>query len=445
MPSPISHPAPGAAVLLNEILFLPAETQAQFVEFKNVGADTSLTGLRLVNEKKEIYTLPNIPGSFAHNAILLVLFDGGNGVQATTVHADRKEFLNRTSGFLELQDADGMLLDRVAWGTEPRAVRISYGGVEEEASAGLSIGRVPDSTRRRNPNLDYLNWVSYRDQEVTPGAANPYPRVQVLLPISGAFFPASEPVALSWYPVPGAVEYKVQIASDESFQSLATEQSVKTPYFSASLKASDYFWRLNAPFKKVVLFDEIESAHKNVLKLLITIANGKPLKLSDGKKTSFENTLIFLTSNIAHEKIQYLLTEAHGEGEGEGEGMGFRDRRKKSGPAVLSAVQQEALDQKIYRAASRQVARVFPTALMSRLRDNIVVFRPLSLGTREKIVQGKLLDIQKMFMGIPVPGRSVMEWHLSISSSSKNLLRTCYLGCVISATQKSPQPRSKGF
>lgn len=182
-------------------------------------------------------------------------------------------------------------------------------------------------------------------------------------------------------------------------------------YWAEHKKISDDFRKLHAPFKKVLLFDEFDSAHKSLQKLIVTIANGRPIKLSDGKKTSFENTLIFLTSNIAHEKIRDLFSEAHGDGER----VGFRERSTEKGSAVLSKEDQEKLDTKIYRAASREVAKIFSDALMSRLRDNILVFRPLSLDIREKIVGGKLLDIQKMFAGIPVLDRSVMDWHLFIS------------------------------
>lgn len=218
--------APLLAVL-NEVRFFSAAGSADFVELKGV-ADGSLKGFALKNEKGERYDLPD--AALKKDEYLLISLDGKN-----------QAFLSDVSGSLTLLDASGKLVDEVVWGSRAGAVRISYGGVEEGASAGISIGRIPGAVRKNS-----LEWVSFSGEEVTPGKANPYPRVQVLLPIEGAVFPASEEMLFSWYPVAGATEYQVEVSKSESFDALAAKGTVKTPEFKARLPEGDYFWRVKA-------------------------------------------------------------------------------------------------------------------------------------------------------------------------------------------------------
>ncbi|MDE6289388.1 MAG: AAA family ATPase [Ureaplasma sp.] len=53
----------------------------------------------------------------------------------------------------------------------------------------------------------------------------------------------------------------------------------------------------------VVLFDEIEKAHSDVLNILLQILDEGQLKDSQGKMINFKNTIIILTSNIGAEEI----------------------------------------------------------------------------------------------------------------------------------------------
>ncbi|BAP39675.1 ATP-dependent Clp protease ATP-binding subunit [Metamycoplasma canadense] len=53
----------------------------------------------------------------------------------------------------------------------------------------------------------------------------------------------------------------------------------------------------------IVLFDEIEKAHSDVLNILLQILDEGFLTNSKGRKISFKNTIIIMTSNIASEQI----------------------------------------------------------------------------------------------------------------------------------------------
>jgi len=58
----------------------------------------------------------------------------------------------------------------------------------------------------------------------------------------------------------------------------------------------------NNPFS-VILFDEIEKAHKDVFNLLLQILDEGHLTDSFGRKVNFTNTLIILTSNVGAKKV----------------------------------------------------------------------------------------------------------------------------------------------
>ncbi len=243
--APVPSREPGGQAVLNEVLFSSAQDQFQFVELKGTAGDGSVEGWKLSNEKGETFPLPPTTPRIGPGEFLLVVFDGENRVEGRTVRADRREFLNRVSGSVELVDGGGRSLDRVAWGVgQAGGVNLGRGGVHEDLVAGTSLGRHPRSVKAG----DFLEWLTFQGKEMTPGTQNPNPRVEVLLPIDGAFFPRPS-IELSWYPVAGAGSYRVQIAADAEFSRVVEDRVVQTPSFATpALAAGDYLWRVQAVF-----------------------------------------------------------------------------------------------------------------------------------------------------------------------------------------------------
>jgi len=233
--NPLNNNSPAAdRALLNEVLFLPASDAAAFVEIKSSGGRVSLAGLSLVNERGESYSLPEGLNELPSDQFLLILFDGTNLVEDKTLHTDLSGFLNPDSGFIELRAADGSLLDRAAWGPgQPAAVKLSRGGVISELEPGTTIGRFPRSVRP-----DPLEWTVFSPAQATPG-------VEVMIPLDGARI-SQTTFDLSWYPVPGAAQYHVQVSSDETFSALIVDETVSTGSLTVNLQPGKYFWRVQA-------------------------------------------------------------------------------------------------------------------------------------------------------------------------------------------------------
>jgi ATP-dependent Clp protease ATP-binding subunit ClpC len=115
---------------------------------------------------------------------------------------------------------------------------------------------------------------------------------------------------------------------------------------------------------RVILFDEIEKAHRDVFNLLLQILEEGELKDSLGHTVNFRNTVIIMTSNAGGREIS-------------------RDSRLGFGPGGggLSPAEIEA-------AALAEMRGIFSPEFINRL-DEVVVFQPLN---REEV--GAVLDLQ---------------------------------------------------
>lgn len=120
----------------------------------------------------------------------------------------------------------------------------------------------------------------------------------------------------------------------------------------------------------VVLFDEIEKAHPDVLQLLLQILEDGQLTDSKGRHVNFSNTIVILTSNLGAEAMQKEAS------------LGFIARTKDDNES-LDMVHEEN-----EAAAKSALSDLMRPELINRF-DSIVVFRAL---TRREV--RKIFDIQ---------------------------------------------------
>ncbi len=110
----------------------------------------------------------------------------------------------------------------------------------------------------------------------------------------------------------------------------------------------------------IVLFDEIEKAHKDVFNILLQILDDGRITDSQGRTVDFKNTIIIMTSNLGSEHIL----------DGNGEAKVFEELRKTFKPEFLNRIDEivvfNALDQKvIYEILDKIIAD-----LENRLKNN---------------------------------------------------------------------------
>jgi ATP-dependent Clp protease ATP-binding subunit ClpC len=120
----------------------------------------------------------------------------------------------------------------------------------------------------------------------------------------------------------------------------------------------------------VILFDEVEKAHPDVMHLLLQILEEGKVTDSLGRKIDFRNTIIIMTSNVGAELIKKQTT------------LGF------GAPSATETAGYEAMREKILEESKR----VFKPEFINRL-DDLIVFHTLSKPDLVKIVD---LEVDKV-------------------------------------------------
>jgi ATP-dependent Clp protease ATP-binding subunit ClpC len=127
----------------------------------------------------------------------------------------------------------------------------------------------------------------------------------------------------------------------------------------------------NNPFS-VVLFDEIEKAHKDVFNILLQILDEGHLTDSFGRKINFTNTIIIMTSNVGAKRVSEL-----------GGGVGFK--------TSSSEIQQYEVRKTMIQKALKQQ---FNPEFLNRI-DDVILFNSLNDETLKKIISIEINNLNK--------------------------------------------------
>lgn len=128
----------------------------------------------------------------------------------------------------------------------------------------------------------------------------------------------------------------------------------------------------------VLLLDEIEKAHPDIVQILLQVMDSAKLTDNDGRKADFRNIVLIMTSNL---------------GVGEGSSIGF-DKE-------VSAFKEEAIE------------RFFAPEFINRL-DNIIRFKPLTQTSMLRVVDKFLSEISDKLAAKGV--------HIEVSQKAKEML-----------------------
>ncbi|MBX3750916.1 MAG: ATP-dependent Clp protease ATP-binding subunit [Opitutaceae bacterium] len=140
----------------------------------------------------------------------------------------------------------------------------------------------------------------------------------------------------------------------------------------------------------VVLFDEVEKAHPDVIQILLQILEDGRLTDSLGRSVDFRNTIIIMTSNVGAQLLQRQTS------------MGFA-------AAAATFNDAETMREKVLEEAKR----VFKPEFLNRISD-IIFFRPLD---RNDLI--KIIDIELVKFAQRLAARKIV---LEFTPASKALL-----------------------
>jgi len=120
----------------------------------------------------------------------------------------------------------------------------------------------------------------------------------------------------------------------------------------------------------VILLDEIEKAHPEVFNLLLQVLDDGQLTDSHGRKISFKNSIIIMTSNTGSRKLKEF-----------GAGVGFSTKSREG---------QKSSDEK--DVIERELKKTFAPEFLNRI-DDTITFNSLEREDIEKII---MVEIDKL-------------------------------------------------
>jgi ATP-dependent Clp protease ATP-binding subunit ClpC len=126
----------------------------------------------------------------------------------------------------------------------------------------------------------------------------------------------------------------------------------------------------------LLLFDEIEKAHPDVFNIMLQMLDDGVVTDSKGRKVSFKNTLIVMTSNVGAKGIEKTI-------EGGG-GFGFD---------TSADSEEETTYDNLKKVLSESLKTTFRPEFINRL-DDTIVFRPL---TRDEVKEIAELELKKVY------------------------------------------------
>lgn len=157
----------------------------------------------------------------------------------------------------------------------------------------------------------------------------------------------------------------------------------------------------------VVLFDEIEKAHPDVFNILLQVLDDGHITDSKGRKVSFKNTILIMTSNAGAQRII------------DPKNLGFG----------AGATQKQNYD-KMKSGVMEEVKKIFKPEFINRI-DEIMVFHPLNNQDMKQIItllSGNLTKRCKEQMGIkltisPALKQYIVEKHADLKMGARPLKR----------------------
>ncbi|MEX1258043.1 MAG: hypothetical protein WEG36_10525 [Gemmatimonadota bacterium] len=216
-----------------------------------MNSGTAAVGLDGATLSTDAGAVVNLPQSITlePGALLVVSFDDQSGSGDGVMHVPAADFPAGESGAVRLDLPDGVA-DAVVWGQPDLAsVDLCRGGRCSPPAPGSVLARLPEVTNAFAPAA----WAPLDPARATPGQPNPRPVVSMFAALPGMIFTGRP--RFSWYSVPGAASYRLQVGSGDAFAAVVHEEQIEgTPGVrleqlaiqGPELPPGSYVWRVQA-------------------------------------------------------------------------------------------------------------------------------------------------------------------------------------------------------
>ena len=184
----------------------------------------------------------------------------------------------------------------------------------------------------------------------------------------------------------GSEKYVIKLDMSEYMEAFSTSKIIGAPpgYIGFDEETSLTKKVRKNPYS-IIVFDEIEKAHSDVLNILLQILDEGILTDSSGRKINFKNTIIIMTSNLGADKI---IKERK---------LGFgNEDTKENNKTIMNELKRE-----------------FKPEFINRI-DNIIIFNKLNNKDLIKIIDIILENVQERLLDKQIK--------LEVSSEVKNYI-----------------------
>ncbi len=271
-----------SGIRINEIVFFPAETEAEWVELYNESdSQINIAGYHICNALGNVYTIPDKLPPVPAGAFVVIVFDGeGSSINdlsfaddsLATLYADQKNVFDDKGDvcalFADLPYKVKTIRGFAAWGDvdskKKGASFLRYAKAKKlwTDNAGKIFTKVPKFIgpaliEKKGGSLVLLDsggWKSLptavpcRPEEVTRGANNALPAPQLRMP-HHQLDTSADLFTFSWLTV-GSTEYEIQICRDKQCEDIVVyETGLTEPNFrpaSPLERYVTYYWRVRA-------------------------------------------------------------------------------------------------------------------------------------------------------------------------------------------------------
>ncbi len=206
----------------------------------------------------------------------------------------------------------------------------------------------------------------------------------------------------------------------------------------------------------VVLFDEVEKAHPDVMGMLLQILDEGKLTDSWGRAVDFRNTVVIMTSNVGAELLRKETTLGFGTGRKKEEHQSMKDKlmgqlKKSFKPEFLNRVDDTIVFHQLSKAELRQILDLEMKEVLERLQSRDIILE-LTDPARDFLVDR---DFDPRLGARPL--RRTLEHYLEDTLAEELLKKTIRPGSrikvgvkqgqinfVLSKKEKSGSPPKKG-